>query len=156
MTEKSHRGEPVRIVAPPRYAWLRSWDCEICSHESLAHPVFIEVDGERVAAGSGCAARLLCGPSASSNATRRVAERARVLEAEALARERVDEERGARYEAALAEYAVVGNAVVRRGPETSDFNRLRLEHGRRDEALYAAASFATWLEARVRELKVRA
>ena len=135
---------------------MRSWDCQICSHESLAHPVFIEVDGERVAAGSGCAARLFCGAAASSSATRRVAMRARVLEAGALARARVDEERGARYEAALAEYAACGNAVVRRGPEASDFNRLRLEHGRRDETLYAPASFATWLEERVGELRGRA
>ncbi|MHB1772055.1 MAG: hypothetical protein ACYCST_09980 [Acidimicrobiales bacterium] len=155
MTEMSRKGNRVRIVPPPRYAWLRVWDCQICGHESLAHPVFIEADGERVAAGSGCAARLLSGPSASSSATRRVAERARVLEAESLARARVDEERCGRYEAALAEYAADGNAVVRQGPETSDFNRLRLEHGRRDETLHAPANFAAWLEERVSELRGR-
>jgi hypothetical protein len=76
-----------------------------------------------------------------------------VLEAEAMRIAGVDGERAARYEAALGEYEAAGTRIVAEGPERSDFNALRIEHGRRDETLYAPATFAAWLAQRIAELR---
>lgn len=51
-----------RLTAAPRHASLRQWDCHFCRHEALASPVWLlSESGATVAAGTGCAARVLFG-----------------------------------------------------------------------------------------------
>lgn len=49
------------IVPPPKNAQFHEWDCQVCGHETLSQPVFLSDGLAVIAAGTGCAARLLYG-----------------------------------------------------------------------------------------------
>lgn len=133
-----------RVVPPPRFAWMREWDCEICGCETLKRPVFLAGVGGPVAAGTGCAARLL------GREPRYVTKQRDALLAEAVRMASELEARAARYEAALGEYRRYGREVV--GRHEADFNRLRVEHSRQDPSLRPPAAFALYLEQRLEQL----
>lgn len=133
----------LTIVNPPKFAWMRDWDCQECGHETIKHPVFLS-DGRAV--GTGCAAKILGWSTKRTTGERD--NRLAVVQAQVSA----DEERRNRYAAALADYRAKGSAIVREG-EHADFNRLRCEHGRRDENLFPPAAFAAWLETRIAQLE---
>lgn len=132
------------IVAPPRYSWLREWDCTECGHETLRHPVFVNDGSGARAVGTGCAAKLLGIPARSVTYKRdeALSEAKRAEEARA--------ERAAKYRNALAqwhEYGAqsVGHAMTEPKGPASLFDSLRTEWARHDEALRPPAAFAKFL-----------
>jgi hypothetical protein len=74
------------IVAPPASARWSSFDCQCCGHPELGAPVFVQLDGGQViAAGSGCAARLVFGER-TARTTREARKVATAAEAAAKSR----------------------------------------------------------------------
>ena len=52
-------GTGWHVADPPRYSHMKEWDCQVCGVETLKKPVFLEKDGQRVCAGTGCATSLV-------------------------------------------------------------------------------------------------
>lgn len=92
-----------RIVAAPKLASQYEFDCQVCEHESLKHPVFLEGPAGRFAAGTGCAAKLLYGDdSARSKRLVRATFDTEMFKAKQAAE--LAAERQTRYTAALAAF----------------------------------------------------
>jgi hypothetical protein len=47
------------LVPAPKFAEFTAFDCKVCDHEELAHPVFLQGPEGVFAAGTSCAAKLL-------------------------------------------------------------------------------------------------
>lgn len=88
------------VVPPPASARWSSFDCQCCGHPELGSPVFVQLDnGQVLATGSGCAARLVFGErTARTTRMARVAASA----AETLERSRQELEARRRQSKAIA------------------------------------------------------
>ena len=58
--------EKYRIVARPKGTSQVDYDCQVCEHETLKHPVFLEGPNSVIACGTGCAANLLYGEKSAT------------------------------------------------------------------------------------------
>jgi hypothetical protein len=88
-----------RLVPAPRFAQFTAYDCAVCEHEELAHPVFLDGPNGQFAAGTGCAAKLLGYPRATQ-----VRKEWDSVQSRAEAHEEVLAERRERYGRALVAF----------------------------------------------------
>lgn len=140
----SYTRDMAKIVAPPRFSWLREWDCTECGHETLRHPVFVDDGSGARAVGSGCAAKLLGLPTKSVTRQRDVAL------SDAQRAEEVRAERAAKYRQALAqwdEYGAesVGHAMTEPKGPAWIFDMLRRNWAQHHPELLPPAAFADFL-----------
>lgn len=92
-----------RVVAPPKFAGLQEFDCQLCGYESLVRPVFLAGPAGVIAAGAGCAAVALYG-RCDAAAQHRVRLEFDAAAHQARVAEQLAAERAARYASALADF----------------------------------------------------
>jgi hypothetical protein len=67
------------ITDAPRNAGMFSYNCIECGHEELTRPVFLLADGNVIAVGTGCAAKLTGRPAAEFEADLAAARLAEII-----------------------------------------------------------------------------